>query len=132
MQELNDFINQEGMEEEAICMAFQKAAAAGAQYAYARTILNNWISKGIKTAHAALEETKAFHQRKSGFTGRGTLRKERLPDWYQEPLPQAPFLSLPGIDPQETIEEKRARLEKVQKQFTKSGNGSPLTCRTSG
>jgi DnaD/phage-associated family protein len=131
MQELKDFINKEGIKEEAVCMAIQKAAAAGASYAYARTILNNWVSKGIKTAKAAMEETKVFQQRK-GFAERGTARIEWLPDWYQEPLQQEPVVTLPGADPQETAVDKRARLEELQKKFYKPGSGSARTCRPSG
>jgi hypothetical protein len=52
---------------------------------------------------------------------RGVVRQEILPDWYQEPQ-QAQVVPLPGINPQEIFEEKRARLEKMQKQFQKSGS----------
>lgn len=122
IQEINYFIDQEGIEEEAVCIAFKKAAEAGAKYSYARSILNNWVSKGIKTVQDVEEENKAYEQSKKSFSNRrGVVRQEKLPDWYQEPQ-QAQVVPLPGINPNETYEEKRARLEKMQKQFQKSGS----------
>ncbi|MEK4908365.1 DnaD domain protein [Niallia sp. FSL M8-0099] len=45
IQEINSFIDQDGLQEEVVCLAFRKASEIGAKYPYARSILNSWSKR---------------------------------------------------------------------------------------
>lgn len=89
IQEINNFIDQDGMEVEVVCTAFKKAAEVGAKYPYARSILNNWASKGIRTIgdvnnEQATHEQRKQQQRQKTRKGSAPIRTEMLPDWFDE------------------------------------------------
>jgi DnaD/phage-associated family protein len=79
IQEINYFIDQEGIEEEAICITFTKAAEAGAKYSYARSILNSWVSKGIKTVQDVEEENIAYEQSRKSFSNQRSCPPRNTP-----------------------------------------------------
>lgn len=119
IQEINNFIDQDGLNDEVICMAFQKAAEVGAKYAYAKSILNTWAKKGIKTAQDVEQEQQAYQQKKQKQSySRQFKRVEKLPDWFEEQ--QVNQVSQPTNDG-ESLDEKRARLERIQAQYQISG-----------
>ncbi|MBN6887494.1 DnaD/phage-associated family protein [Cytobacillus horneckiae] len=85
--EINSFIDCDGLNEEVICAAFKKAAEAGAKYPYARSILNNWAKKGIKTIEDVEYEHQNFiakKQQSRSIKRKGAIRQELLPDWFDE------------------------------------------------
>lgn len=87
IQEINSFIDEDGLTEEAICAAFKKAAEVGAKYAYARSILNNWAKKSIRTLSDIENEQQQYSQRKQQKNHqprKGTVRQELLPGWFDE------------------------------------------------
>ncbi|MGG0891718.1 DnaD domain-containing protein [Cytobacillus horneckiae] len=87
--EVNSFIDCDGLNEEVICAAFKKAAEAGAKYPYARSILNNWAKKGIKTIEDVEYEHQNFiakKQQSRSIKRKGAIRQELLPDWFDEKL----------------------------------------------
>lgn len=58
---LTGFIDQDGIEEEAVCLAIQETAKNGGAFPYLETILKNWLAKGITTAEQA---TRAERERR--------------------------------------------------------------------
>lgn len=89
IEEINSFIDQDGLSVDVVCSAFKKAAEAGAKYAYARSILNSWINKGIRTMADVQNEQSIYEQRKQqnrnkSRTGYAPKRTEMLPDWFHE------------------------------------------------
>ncbi|GIN86953.1 DNA damage-inducible protein DnaD [Heyndrickxia sporothermodurans] len=84
IQEINCLIEQEGISEEVVCVAFQKAAEVGAKYSYAKSILNNWVQKGIKTVHDVEKEQQSFQQKKQQQFYRGKPRRvEKIPSYFE-------------------------------------------------
>lgn len=85
LDELNSFIDQDGLEPELLVKAFRKAGEVGATYQYAKTILNNWIKKGIKTVEAADEEERNYQmQKQAKMTQKRNPRVTPLPKWMTE------------------------------------------------
>lgn len=86
VQEINSFIDQDGLTDEVICLAFRKASENGAGYPYARSIINSWAKKGVKTLEDVNREQSEFEaKRAQGKQRRGSAtRKELLPDWFDE------------------------------------------------
>lgn len=88
VEEINSFIDKDGLSDEVICAAFKKASENGAGYPYARSIINSWAKKGIKTMVDVLKEQEQFElnrQKNKQRRGRTTTRTELLPDWFDEP-----------------------------------------------
>jgi DnaD/phage-associated family protein len=56
--QLNAYIDQEGIDEELLMLAINKAAQVSGHFEYLKGILNNWATKGIKTINQAQIETK--------------------------------------------------------------------------
>ncbi|QVY60960.1 DnaD domain-containing protein [Cytobacillus gottheilii] len=86
IQEINSFIDQDGLEVEVVCTAFRKAAEAGAKYAYARSILNRWAKQGVKSMSDVEREQEQHNQRKqqSNFSPRKGIRTEMVPGWFDD------------------------------------------------
>lgn len=88
IQEINSFIDQDGLTDDVICAAFKKAAEVGAKYPYARSILNSWAKKGIKTLTDVENEQNQFDKSKKTKNqvrrGNSPIRQEKLPDWFDE------------------------------------------------
>ena len=70
------YIDHEGIEEEAVCLAIDLTARAGANFFYLESILKSWLQKGIKTTEQALQ---AEQERR--------IQKERINQ--NEPFKQA-------------------------------------------
>jgi DnaD/phage-associated family protein len=88
MQQIVQYIDEDGLDEELVCLAFKKAADIGAGYPYARSILNTWVDKGIKTAAQADEEQRQFQTRKQQGQRKidaNPQRKEIEPEWMDKP-----------------------------------------------
>ncbi|WP_075209070.1 DnaD domain-containing protein [Cytobacillus solani] len=122
IQEINSFIDQDGLNEEVICASFKKAAEAGAKYPYARSILNSWAKKGIKTIQDVENEQNIHEQRKQQQrqkTRRGTvpIRTEKLPDWFDENQQKTGKPKQPNDD----ISRKRAELQETLKKMKAGG-----------
>lgn len=89
IQEINSFIDEDGLSNEVICLSFKKAAEVGAKYPYARSILKSWATKRILTVKD-VENEKFQHEQKKQTTGnqsrRGVvpIRKEKIPIWFDE------------------------------------------------
>lgn len=116
IQEINSFIDQDGLTVDVVCLAFQKAAEVGAKYAYARSILNTWAKKGIRTVQDVEQEQLSFEQRKQkNIKPVRSVRSEKLPDWFENHQKQTAH-NLPNQE-QESPEEKRARLLEIQKKY---------------
>ncbi|NRG47352.1 DnaD domain protein [Bacillus sp. CRN 9] len=85
-EEINSYLD-DGLSDEVICAAFRKAAENGAKYPYAKSIINNWAKKGIKSLEDVEREQQNFMARKqqSKQTKRkGAVRTEMLPEWFEE------------------------------------------------
>lgn len=54
-EKLTMYIDHEGIEEEAVCLAIDLTARAGANFFYLESILKSWLQKGIKTTEQALQ-----------------------------------------------------------------------------
>lgn len=83
IDEINNFIDKDGLPDEVICEAFKKAAENGAKYNYARAILVDWAKKGIKSLDDVVKEQEK-HQKKRHLKSNGITRKENLPEWFIE------------------------------------------------
>ncbi|WP_102274061.1 DnaD domain-containing protein [Cytobacillus massiliigabonensis] len=123
IQEINSFIDQDGLNEEVICASFKKAAEAGAKYPYARSILNSWAKKGIKTIQDVENEQNIHEQRKKQQrqkTRRGAvpLRTEKLPSWFDENQQNT---DKPKQQPSDDIRQKRAELQETLKRMKAGG-----------
>lgn len=114
IQEINSFIDQDGLTDEVICTAFRKAAENGAGYPYARSIINSWAKKGVKTLEAVNREQSEFESKRAqGKQRRGTAtRKELLPDWFDEEEQKQPSMSVP-VD----LDAKKKEIEEKLKLF---------------
>ncbi|KLV23051.1 hypothetical protein ABW02_20190 [Niallia circulans] len=86
IQEINSFIDKDGLQEEVICLAFRKASENGAKYPYARSILNSWSKKGIRTTEDVQKEQQQFEanrqQQASQRKGFAPIRKEKIPEYW--------------------------------------------------
>ncbi|WP_366160613.1 DnaD domain protein [Bacillus infantis] len=118
IQEINSFIDQDGLDVEVICTAFKKAAEVGAKYNYARSILNSWSKKGIKSIADVENEQNNHNQRKKqqqkprqGFA----TRKEQLPGWFEEQDRLPDESQAPSYQPNEFEEKRRALEERLKK-----------------
>lgn len=68
IQECISFL--EDLPYEVITSALEKATVInGPKWKYAKSILNNWISKGIDTIEKVIEDDKNFNNKKSKSTG---------------------------------------------------------------
>ena len=113
IEEIIAFMEQDGISEEAICHAFKKAATIGANYSYARSILNNWAKKGIRTmADVEREEEEFRKKRKSHKQSGRPVRKEAIPEWFDQWQPVES-----NDEKIENFEEEKRKLEAELKQF---------------
>lgn len=62
---LTDFIDTDGIEEEAVCLAIQETAKNGGTFPYLETILKNWLAKGITTAEQAARAERERRERRN-------------------------------------------------------------------
>jgi DnaD/phage-associated family protein len=60
---LTGFIDHDGIEEEAVCLAIQETAKNGGAFPYLETILKNWLAKGITTAEQAARAERERRER---------------------------------------------------------------------
>ncbi|WP_079475594.1 DnaD domain protein [Marinococcus halophilus] len=60
------YFEQQGMEDQMICFAIEKAASNGSGFNYVLGILNNWKDKGLYTYEQALNERKRREESKHG------------------------------------------------------------------
>ncbi|MBT2661919.1 DnaD domain protein [Bacillus sp. ISL-45] len=119
IQEINSFIDQDGLSIEVVCIAFKKAAEVGAKYPYARSILNSWANKGIRTI-ADVDNEQATHdlhkhqQRNRPRKGTSS-RTEALPEWFRKKENITPPAS--NEEDNENFEIEKAKLEEELRQF---------------
>lgn len=107
IEEINSFIDNDGLTEEVICLAFKKAAEAGAKYPYARAVLNSWAQKGIKTITDAQKEQEERLKKQTN----NKKRVEPVPDWLN---------SMEQQSQEQKIDEKKKReLEERLKKYRK-------------
>lgn len=119
IEEINSFIDKDGLNVEIVCMAFRKAAEVGAKYGYARSILNAWAKKGIKTIHDVEQEQSSFEQRRNrNVKPFRPIRTEKIPEYIELDKPNNTFQ--PNSNESETPDEKRARLLQIQKKYQNS------------
>ncbi|WP_157800316.1 DnaD domain-containing protein [Sporolactobacillus pectinivorans] len=104
-EEITDYIDNDGLSEELVCLAFEKASKNGKGYPYARSILNSWVDKGIRTVYQAEEEQKKFQQRRLRQAG-SNVHQEIQPEWMDNPQPDKP---------REVTEEDRQRAAELDK-----------------
>jgi DnaD/phage-associated family protein len=107
MQQIVQYIDEDGLDEELVCLAFKKAADTGASYPYARSILNTWVDKGIKTLADVEREQKEFQARRQQTQRKSSpnqQRKEIEPEWMEKPQQDKP---------DEDPEEVKRRAEKL-------------------
>ncbi|WP_100489431.1 DnaD domain protein [Sporolactobacillus pectinivorans] len=86
LDEITDYIDNDGLSESLVCLAFEKASQNGKQYPYARSILNSWIKKGIKNVAQANAEQKKFmdsKKRQSDQSGSAHVHHEPEPAWMK-------------------------------------------------
>ncbi|MEK4150018.1 DnaD domain protein [Robertmurraya sp. FSL W8-0741] len=112
IQEINSFIDQDGLSDEVICAAFKKAAEVGAKYPYARSILNSWAKKGVRTLADVEAEQNKFKQQKNRQR-KGAIRTEQLPGWFEE-NENKPNNVTP-LHPEETEARRKALEERLKK-----------------
>lgn len=114
IQEINSFIDQDGLSVEVICDAFKKAAENGYKYNYARGILNSWAKKGIKSLSDVKREQESYElSRKTAR--RKPVRSEKLPDWFVQQKESQQTQSVADQDDDFDYEaEKQRLLEKYQ------------------
>lgn len=107
IEEINSFIDKDGLTEELVCLAFQKAAETGAKYPYARAILNSWAQKGIKTITDAKKEQEERLKKQTN----NKKRVEPVPDWLNSREQQS--------QEQKIDEKKKKELEERLKKYKK-------------
>lgn len=113
IEEIMAFMEQDGISEEAICHAFKKAATIGANYSYARSILNNWAKKGIRTMADVEREEEEFRKKRKNHNQSGRpVRKEAIPEWFDQWQPVES-----NDEKIENFEEEKRKLEAELKQF---------------
>jgi DnaD/phage-associated family protein len=86
IQQIVQYIDEDGLDEELVCLAFKKAADNGAGYPYARSILNTWVDKGIKTLANVEREQKEFQARRQQTQRKSSpnqLHHEIVPEWMK-------------------------------------------------
>jgi DnaD/phage-associated family protein len=110
MQQIVQYIDKDGLDEELVCLAFKKAADNGAGYPYARSILNTWVDKGIKTAEQADEEQRQFQTRKQQGQRKNNTnpqRKEIEPEWMRDQRENKP----PEQEDPEVVAQRAKKLD---------------------
>jgi predicted phage replisome organizer len=117
VEDIKSFIDRDGLNEEIICLAFKKASENGAGYPYARSIINSWANKGIKTIEDVKREQAEFEKKKLQNKQRKgkTIRTEQLPEWFDDEQ-QHRFT----IHPKETEADaasKKQELEEILSEF---------------
>ncbi len=112
IEEIRAFM-EEGLSEEVICRAFEKAAEVGAKYSYARSILNRWAKKGIRTMADVEREEEEFRKKRKSHNQSGRpVRKEAIPEWFDQWQPVES-----NDEKIENFEEEKRKLEAELKQF---------------
>lgn len=106
IEEIRSFM-EDGITEEVICRAFEKAAEVGAKYSYARSILNRWAKKGVRTMADVEREEEEFRKKRKSHNQSGRpVRKEAIPEWFDQWQP---------VETQDTkienFEEEKRKLE---------------------
>jgi DnaD/phage-associated family protein len=116
IQEINSFIDQDGLSDEVICAAFKKAAEVGAKYPYARSILNSWAKKGVRTLADVDAEQNKFKQQKNRQR-KGAIRTEQLPDWFDKDKDETGNKpnNVTPLHPEETEARRKALEERLKK-----------------
>lgn len=120
LQEIISFIEKDGISEEAVCVAFRKAAEIGASYSYARKILNSWAQKSIRTLADVEKEQKNFEQRKKHASSKlSVIRQEKLPEWFYE----SENNSTDNDMTDEQLQIKKRRIEEKLKKYREAKEG---------
>lgn len=120
LQEIISFIEKDGISEEAVCVAFRKAAEIGASYSYARKILNSWAQKSIRTLADVEKEQKNFEQRKKQASSKlSVIRQEKLPEWFYE----SENNSTDNDMTDEQLQIKKRRIEEKLKKYREAKEG---------
>jgi DnaD/phage-associated family protein len=86
-QDICNYIDEDGLEEELICYGLEKTAKAGKDYGYAARIFGKWKSKGIFTYDQALKEQEEFELNKRAspqFKQNKSVKKDKLPPWIED------------------------------------------------
>lgn len=89
-EKLTMYIDHEGIEEEAVCLAIDLTARAGANFFYLESILKSWLQKGIKTTEQALQAEQERRTQKERinqnepFKQAATAIKPKLKDQYPD------------------------------------------------
>lgn len=89
-EKLTSYIDHEGIEEEAVCLAIELTARAGANFFYLEAILKSWLQKGIKTTEQALkaeQDRKGQRERitqNDPFKQATTATKPKLKEHYPD------------------------------------------------
>lgn len=77
-QQYRDFLD-DGMEEETVMYAAYLAKSVNkVSWAYVKTILDSWFTKGIRTKAQAVEEEKKHKEERKDKNGQGTSRPGRM------------------------------------------------------
>ncbi|MBN6887764.1 DnaD/phage-associated family protein [Cytobacillus horneckiae] len=121
-EEINSYLD-DGLSDEVICAAFRKAAENGAKYPYAKSIINNWAKKGIKSIDDVEREQQSFMARKqqSKQTKRkGAVRTEMLPEWFEENEKK----DKPKLKVVDDTDKKLSQFEQLMEQRKKMNAGS--------
>ncbi|MED2940682.1 DnaD domain protein [Cytobacillus horneckiae] len=121
-EEINSYLD-DGLSDEVICAAFRKAAENGAKYPYAKSIINNWAKKGIKSLEDVEREQQSFMARKQQnkqTKRKGAVRTEMLPEWFDENEKK----DKPKLKVVDDSDKKMSEFEKLMEQRKKMSAGS--------
>ncbi|WP_434351060.1 phage replisome organizer N-terminal domain-containing protein [Trichococcus flocculiformis] len=105
-QDLNYWIDD--LSEPVVIIALQKAVEANAKYSYAKSIMNSWANKGIKTTEEAEAES-IGNKKQRQFSRNQQPKKEIVPPWAENSAPVTE--TAPDPDQQRAIQERIARLK---------------------
>ncbi|BBN97469.1 DnaD domain-containing protein [Sporolactobacillus terrae] len=90
-EEMIKCIDEDGLPEELVCYALEKASRNGKGYSYARSIMNDWAQKKIKTIAQADEDRRKFLDSLRKERGQQTrTHQEVVPEWMNKPKPDKP------------------------------------------
>lgn len=82
-EEILSYMN-DGLTDEMVCLAIEKAARDNRQFPTARTIMLDWVQKDIKTTEAAIAEMKEFDLRKTTRSNKGQPNQQAPPEKEKE------------------------------------------------
>lgn len=113
-QDLNYWIDD--LSEPVVIIALQKAVEANAKYSYAKSIMNSWADKGIKTTEEAAAES-IGNKKQRQFSRNQQPKKEIVPPWAESSVP----VTETPLDPDQerAIQDRIARLKTSQKREAK-------------